>query len=408
MMLLNDILDLSKIEAGQIEIDLQAVSLGQLVSECAQLHRATAEKKGLEIRLDNLKEPVRIMSDGQRLRQILLNLIGNAVKFTDQGHVTLDCSVDDDLVRIKVQDSGIGIDSARLNRIFRPFAQAERDTSRRFGGTGLGLSISHQLATLLDGYIEVDSELGVGSCFTLTIPFIEAEGECIEATAPSEEVAPFEQMAEAHPVLHPGLMPPASHILLVEDHDINRLLVSTMLERCGQRVSCAVDGNQAIAKVLEAQLHGEPYDLVLMDIQMPECDGYKATRIIRSEGIRAEDLPILALSANAFPDDIAASRKAGMQAHIAKPIVPSPALQMQWQHRRREAIQAIGKALRAGALTGEKGDELAALVHKLAGTAGMFGERELGERAAAFERALRSGVDLDVREQLARDLLDAA
>lgn len=467
MMLLNDILDLSKIEAGQIEIDLQAVSLTQLLSECAQLHRATAAKKGLEIRLDGLDMPVQIMSDGQRLRQILLNLIGNAVKFTDQGHVSIGCVIDDDLVRITVKDTGIGVDSERLERIFRPFAQADSDTSRRYGGTGLGLSISHQLATLLDGYIDVDSELGIGSCFTLTIPFVEAEGESLVDDAPLVEREPV----ETQQALHPGLLPATSHILLVEDHDINRLLVSTMLQRCGQRVSCAVDGNEAIAKVLEAQLHGEPFDLVLMDIQMPECDGYKATRTIREEGIRPEVLPILALSANAFPDDIAASRKAGMQAHIAKPIVlstlvknlqrwlpvriveegeaefsedgptrfpiddptphdclskrdqlavdfgqalncpdhvPSPALQIQWQHRRREAIDAIGKALRAGELTGSDGDALAGLVHKLAGTAGMFGERELGERAAAFERALRSGVDLDVREQLARHLLDAA
>ncbi len=457
MLLLNDILDLSKIEAGQIEIDHQAVSLVHLMRECAQLHRPTADKKGLTLNVGGLDEPVRVISDGQRLRQILLNLIGNAVKFTDQGSVSINCSIDDELVRISVEDTGIGIDGERVKQIFRPFAQADRNTARRYGGTGLGLSISNQLANLLDGYIDVESELGIGSRFTLTFPFVEAEPTQTQKISSTPDFEPITQ-----PSLNPALLPPASHILLVEDHDINRLLVQTMLERCGQRVSCAHNGNQAIAKVLEAQLHGEPYDLVLMDIQMPECDGYSATRAIRAEGIRAEDLPILALSANAFPEDIAASRKAGMQAHIAKPIIfanlvknlqrwlpvriidehaanddppamtnapvsereqlardfnrvleapehiPSHALQIQWQNRRREALDAIGNALRGGELTGTLGDDLANLVHKLAGTAGIFGEDELGERAAAFERALRSGVDLEVREKLARDLLDAA
>ncbi len=457
MMLLNDILDLSKIEAGQIEIDRQPVSLEHLLNNCAQLHRCAAERKGIDLTVTQFENRVQTISDSQRIRQILLNLVSNAVKFTDTGSVTIRCTVDGDLVRIAVSDTGIGIDPDRLARVFHPFSQADHTTARRFGGTGLGLSISRKLAELLDGYIEVESEVGAGSCFTLTLPFIEVAEPMEEPPEISEELVDFEQT---------GLLPPACHILLVEDHDINRLLVRTMLERCGQRVSTANNGHEAIAKVLNAQLHGEPYDLMLMDIQMPGCDGYQATRAIREEGIRSETMPIIALSANAFPEDVAASKKAGMQAHIPKPLVftdlvaalqrwlpvrivdtqdelsgldkisgvqspeegevrqrleadfgialtaphhvPSPALQVLWQQRRTEALDAIDTALRDGQLTGPLGDDLAALVHKLAGTAGMFGEDNLGEKAAAFERALRSGVGHDAREQLARELLEAA
>ncbi|MEP5190012.1 MAG: ATP-binding protein [Marinomonas sp.] len=458
MMLLNDILDLSKIEAGQIEIDRQPILVEHMLKNCVQLHRGTAERKGIELKVEPFESRVQVFSDGQRLRQIVLNLVSNAVKFTDKGSVSIRCTLDGDLVRIAIRDTGVGIDEDRLARVFRPFSQADHTTARRFGGTGLGLSISRELAELLDGYIEVESEVGTGSCFTLTLPFIEVAEPMEEPPEISEELVDINQ---------PGLLPPACHILLVEDHDINRLLVRTMLERCGQRVSTASNGHEAIAKVLEAQLHGELFDLVLMDIQMPDCDGYQATRTIREEGIRSETLPIIALSANAFPEDVAASKKAGMQAHIPKPLVfsdlvaalqrwlpvrivadlddvpsldeapsppidpevdearqrleedfgkaltaphhvPSPALQVQWQQRRSEALEAIEIALRDGQLTGALGDDLASLVHKLAGTAGMFGEESLGEKAAAFERALRSGVGHDVREQLARELLEAA
>jgi PAS domain S-box-containing protein len=462
MMLLNDILDLAKIEAGQIVIDHQPLDLSALVADCAQLHRATAQSKGLQIAVTEYEDPLLIMSDGQRLRQIILNLIGNAVKFTKQGKIEIGCEVEHEVLKIRVRDSGIGIAKDRLESIFDPFVQEENITARRFGGTGLGLSICRELAELLDGYIDVESELGVGTCFVLTLPYNEA------AELPDEPRRPSPQMNAQS-----ANLPPASHILLVEDHEINRTLVRTMLERCGQKVSTAYDGHQAISRVLEAQMHSEQFDLVLMDIQMPGCDGYEATRIIRSEGLRADQLPIIALSANAFPEDIAASRDAGMQAHIAKPLVfdelleilkrwlptrivddedvdappsdaalivaqdspsleadpsvnrtrleedfrralepgdhsPSPALKHQWQQRRTEALEAVATALRAGQLTGCNLEDLIRMVHNLAGTAGLFGEDDLGDKAAAFERALRSGVESEVREKLAKDLLRAA
>ncbi len=432
MLLLNDILDLSKIEAGQVVIDPQPIELDALVEECAALHRASAEKKGLQIDFHSADKALWVLTDGLRLRQIILNLVGNAVKFTEYGSITVGLTANTEHFSVTVSDTGIGISEERIERIFHPFEQGENDTSRRYGGTGLGLSISRQLAELLGGTLDVDSTPGKGTKFTLRIPLVDAE----ELTQPSD---PTE-------LIEPDQLPQASRILLAEDHDVNRLLVTEMLERCGQKVTIAHDGTEAVGAVLDAHMRDKPYDLVLMDIQMPGCDGYAATRAIRSEGIRGDMLPIIALTANAFAEDIAAARDAGMQAHLAKPLVfselvgalqrwlptriveqelpaapdtqvsnhetgssrHSPALLERWQARRSEAIDAVNEALRTGRLTGFEGDKLAQLVHKLAGTAGMFGEEVLGERAAAFERALRSGVEHEVREELARDLLEAA
>ena len=437
MLLLNDILDLSKIEAGQIRIDHHAVELGEIMEDCAALHRATAEKKQLSLVCTYLQNAPMVMTDGLRLRQILLNLVGNAVKFTEAGQIEVALEMDDDQFIIRVCDTGIGISKDRLERIFEPFEQGDNETTRRYGGTGLGLSISRQLAELLGGLLEVESTPGQGTVFSLTLPLIVAD----------EIHAPYRAPADAQP----GMLTRQSHILLAEDHDINRLLVTEMLERCGQKVSIAHDGEEAIARVLEAHASGQPFDLVLMDIQMPGCDGYAATRMIRAEGVSHTDLPIVALTANAFAEDIAAARDAGMQAHLSKPLafddlvaclqrwlptriveedaaaglrgeVPAggptgparhapthtPELLNHWRQRRQEALAAVTQALRNGQLHGMAGDDLARLVHKLAGTAGMFGEEELGERAAAFERALRSQVPGEVRRKMAQDLLDAA
>lgn len=443
MLLLNDILDLSKIEAGQISIDNRPVDLNALVDECAALHRASAEKKNIELTFIGEDDPIWAQTDGLRLRQIILNLVGNAVKFTERGEITVRFSTHGDQITISVKDTGIGISEDRLDRIFNPFEQGENDTARRYGGTGLGLSISRQLAELLGGFIDVESRPGHGTCFTLSLPLVEASHGAFAEDEP--------KLAE------PQSLPQAARILLAEDHDVNRLLVTAMLERCDQKVSIARDGNEAVTMILDSFQREEPYDLVLMDVQMPGCDGYAATRAIRAEGIKPEVLPIIALTANAFPEDIAAARDAGMQAHLSKPLAfsslvtalqrwlptkiieddgrlyteargktephdgavyefdaragktaHSPALIERWQERRREALEAVDAAVRQGSLTGCEGDDLARLVHKLAGTAGMFGEEELGDRAAAFERALRSEVDEEVRTQLAMDLLKAA
>jgi CheY-like chemotaxis protein/anti-sigma regulatory factor (Ser/Thr protein kinase)/HPt (histidine-containing phosphotransfer) domain-containing protein len=449
-MLLNDVLDLSKIESGQFTIDDAPVDLHATLSECAALHRQAAEKKGLHLEFacdcadapdcDLADEQARpwVLTDGLRLRQIMLNLLGNAVKFTEAGTIRLSWRLHGNEVRIVIADSGIGISAGRLETIFQPFIQGESDIARRFGGTGLGLSISRQLAGLLGGRIEVESTPGEGSRFTLLLP--------------ARLAAPLASETGDAPV-KPADLPRASRILLVEDHDINRTLVSEMLERCGQEVAIAHDGNEGIAMVIDAVMRGRLYDLVLMDVQMPGCDGYAATRAIRAEGIGPDLLPVIALTANAYPEDIAAARAAGMQAHLAKPIaftdlvralqrwLPtriveappaadgpmaamerviagaalSPRLVARWEARRHEAVEAVRAALRDGTLAAPRtaadphpAERVALLLHKLAGTAGMFGEAALGDCAAALERALAMEQEAEACVTLARELLALA
>ncbi len=451
MMLLNDVLDLSKIESGQFAIDRAPVNLHASLAECAALHRPAASRKGLELELAcdggdeaecrfSEERPPWLLTDGLRLRQILLNLIGNAVKFTEAGHIRVSYQVSRHEVRVSVSDSGIGISPLQLETIFHPFTQGEASTARRFGGTGLGLSISRQLAALLGGRIEVESTPGEGSRFTLVLPATLAP--------PAAEPVP-EPAAPITPELPDTALAP-SRILLAEDHDINRLLVTEMLERCGQEVDVAHDGNEAIAMVIDQVMRGRPYDLVLMDVQMPDCDGLAATRAIREEGIGPGLLPVLALTANAFPEDVVAARAAGMQGHLAKPVVfaelaralqrwlptriveadqpgaparagrpdpaarasalaRSPQLVSRWQARRKETLVAVRAALEAGwfgsegALPGAEAEALGRLLHKLAGTAALFGEAALGEAARALEQALadsaRAPADLSARAE---------
>ncbi|QIQ87067.1 ATP-binding protein [Erythrobacter sp.] len=465
MLLLNDILDLSRIEAGEVAIDHAPVDLHATLSDCAALHRPSAEEKGLELtfqcgcggesecRFDEKARPW-ILTDGLRLRQIALNLIGNAVKFTESGRIDVSYTVDRGMARVRVEDSGIGIGEARIEEIFRPFAQGSGDVSRRYGGTGLGLSISRQLAELLGGRIEVESAPGKGSCFTLILPAPLAD--------PASKPAPSPEAIE------PETLPQSARVLLAEDHDINRQLVAEMLERCGQDVLLAHDGNEAISMVIDSVMRSKPFDLVLMDVQMPGCDGYAATRAIRAEGIGPDRLPIIALTANAFAEDVADARAAGMQGHLAKPVefaslaralqrwLPtriveaapsaldnaswehgsealdtsgctgpaarrSAALRRRWHARRAEALAAVREALDQGLLgsdsdlvQGEQPDSktdvetLVRKLHRLAGTAAMFSEARLGDQAAALERALAMEHSGALREALARELLAVA
>ena len=300
MRLLNDILDISKIEAGQIAVQNEAVDLRELIGGCVSLHSANAERKGIDLTSRIAPDlPPMIVSDTLRLRQILLNLIGNAVKFTSHGSVRIEAGVEDDTVVLSVTDTGVGIAPAGIAEIFEPFRQADGTTARQFGGTGLGLTISRQLATLLGGTLSVTSEPGHGSCFTLAVP--------ARLVAPGEE--PRDDAASTRPE-RDAL--PASHILLAEDHDINRLLVTAMLESCGQRVTHAENGEVAVWLLTTPGALPEPVDLVLMDVQMPEMDGFTATRTIRAAGYSETDIPIVALTANAYEEDIVASRLAGM------------------------------------------------------------------------------------------------
>lgn len=308
--LLNDILDLSKIDAGQMQIAHEPVDLRHALRGCAKLMAPLAEQKGLAlVTTVDAGLPARIEGDGLRLRQVVLNLLGNAVKFTERGEVRLDVGTrhradGSGWIEIAVRDTGIGIAPERQQAVFDKFAQADATTSHRYGGTGLGLTISAQLARMMGGEIAVESAPGIGTTFFLRVPLVTLAAPA----APAPPIAPRIPASQDH-------APP--RVLLAEDHEINQLLATAMLERLGALVTLAPDGAAALAAVEAADAS---FDLVLMDMQMPVMDGLEATRALRDAGHDAARLPIVALTANAYADDVALCLAAGMQAHLAKPL----------------------------------------------------------------------------------------
>ena len=345
--LLNDILDLSKVEAGHIEIAPQATDLRRTIRHAARLMMPIAEQKMIALTVQIASDfPAAVVVDAGRIRQILLNLLGNALKFTDHGGVVVKLAagkVDGaPVLRVAVVDSGVGIPPERKEAVFAAFVQADNSTSRRFGGSGLGLSISRQLADLMGGTVLLDSTPGVGTIATLTLPLVPAAAAEVEASAAAEEAGTHgsvlgvidrggqagdgPERARAHLVppkpAQPGPIPtgPGRSILLVEDIALNRELVGEMLRRMGHRVDCANDGSEAVACAARLADTPDAWDLILMDIQMPVMNGYDATRAIRALGGAAATIPIVALSANAFKTEIDQSHAAGMNDHVVKPI----------------------------------------------------------------------------------------
>ncbi|AEG51013.1 multi-sensor hybrid histidine kinase [Sphingobium chlorophenolicum L-1] len=408
MRLLNDILDLSKVEAGQMEIAREPFDLVHALDACLNLVRVGAEQKGIDLIRDIADDlPRTVTGDGLRLRQVVLNLLGNAVKFTSEGHVALRVHLDGaDRLVIVVEDSGPGIAPERQAAIFEKFVQADAGTAARFGGSGLGLSISAQLVTLMNGELTLDSVVGEGSRFILRLPCEAAGEDAAVAVAPA---------ARDSALLHD------LRVLVAEDHDVNQELVRAMLERIGCSATIVEDGAQAVAAVLRARGEGAPYDIMLMDMQMPVMGGLDAARAIRAQGVSAHELPILALTANAFGEDVHASLAAGMQAHLAKPLqlaelrralatwlpakgveesaeVFDPVTQQLSERFREKTVlwaalltRLLDEADPAPELLEEARGEL----HKIAGTAGMFGQPALGSAAEAAERALREAGRMD-------------
>ena len=332
--IVNDILDFSKLEAEQFEIGGRPFSPAGLVEDTVGLVRVQADQKGLQIAVDPMPSiPACLVGDGQRIRQVFLNLLTNAVKFTEAGEVRVSAAYDsaDRRLKIAVKDTGIGIPAEFTGRLFQRFSQIDGSNTRRYGGSGLGLAICKGLVEIMGGEIGVDSQPGIGSTFWFTVSVAPAEA------APPEEA--------------PGPTPldvRRLSLLVVDDVTTNRELVTAMLAPFGVQITEAVNG----AAALEAT-GNQAFDLILMDLQMPVMDGLSATAAIRASANVNSRTPILALSANVLPAQIEACRLAGMDDHIAKPINPGELLAKvaQWTDREPgaadQAVKAVGQSAAA-------------------------------------------------------------
>ncbi len=299
--IINGILDLSKIEAGKLEIDPIDFKLTRMLEQISAMADFAASEKGLEFSIVQGKDlPRYLHGDDLRITQILTNLINNAIKFTDSGYVTFSLSRRQDKYLFAVKDSGMGISTENQEELFQPFSQADGSTTRKFGGTGLGLSISRQLVEMMGGTLDCVSEPGKGSTFSFELTLTEAK-------QPEAEQQP-------DPLSWNIKKLPDSNILLVEDNTINQLVISGLLEEYNVTIHLAENGREAVDKFTTTP---DKFDLILMDIQMPVMDGYEATKLIR---LIDTDIPIIAITANAMKEDIARTMEAGMNEHLNKPV----------------------------------------------------------------------------------------
>ncbi len=319
LQIINDVLDLSKIEAGRMDIQFAPHSLKQIIRDVVMLMRDRAEGKGLVFHVE-FPEPLpeRIVTDDMRLRQILINLLGNAIKFTETGSVKLIVRPDPDgppsRLRFEISDTGVGIPAERLAQLFRPFSQADSTMSRRYGGSGLGLAISAELANCLGGTISVNSTLNVGSTFTVVIDAGDLTGVPL-ALPDLHEPARDDHRAELHTLRADRWN--GHRALLVEDGPDNQRLILFLLERLGFAVTLASNGQEGIDTAEAAAQSGQPFDLIIMDMQMPILDGYEATRRLRERGYKH---PIIALTAHAMRGDREKCLAAGCNSYASKPI----------------------------------------------------------------------------------------
>ncbi|MGO9837745.1 MAG: ATP-binding protein [Polyangiaceae bacterium] len=419
--LINDILDISKIEAGKMTVESIATSPLQVIADVASLMRVRAVEKKISFDVKFAGPiPKTIQSDPMRLRQIVLNLVGNAIKFTEAGGITVTVrcqapdSQDSTLV-VEVADTGIGMTEAQIRGLFAAFAQADASTTRRFGGSGLGLAISKRLAGLLGGDIVVQSSPGQGSLFRLTVatgplagvPMAIDFGEALlEARGPSNFAG-----RSVKPVV--GL-PPSCRVLLAEDGPDNQVLISALLVNAGANVKIVADGQLAVQEATAAAAAGQPYDVVLMDMQMPVLDGYGATSKLRAMGYKGA---VVALTAHAMAGDRERCESAGCDDYLTKPVdraqLTSTVARFAASHGCSHVLvstliddegmkdlvrrYALDLPKRSSAIVdaaeGSQLEVLARLVHQLSGSAGSYGFPSITEAARAVERGVSGGVD---------------
>ena len=308
LVLLSDVLHLSKIEAGRFELIKAPFVLAELVDNVADTFRMLAKNKGLKLRVEPLPENLpTLVGDAMSLSQVLGNLVGNAIKFTSEGEVSISAAVfvrsaDSLRVRFAVRDSGIGVAEENIGKLFEPFVQADKTTYRKFGGTGLGLALSKRLIQLMGGMIGVESTLGRGSEFWFVVPF--ALGAAADPKRPRQAGGDHSEKQLA-----------GTRILVVDDVETNRDIAAKLLSFEGAQCE-SVDNGRAAVERLRATPHD--FDLVLMDVQMPVMDGLEATRAIRGE-LGLVDLPVIALTAGAMESQRELALAAGMNGFIAKP-----------------------------------------------------------------------------------------
>jgi signal transduction histidine kinase/CheY-like chemotaxis protein len=320
---INDILDFSKVEAGHLQLEREPFSLVTLVESTAELLEGAARAKGLPLEIDVDPGLPTLLGDEGRLRQILLNLLGNALKFTVEGRITVRAEGEAltgsrVLVRLDVQDTGIGISREVQTRLFQPFEQAEASTTRRFGGTGLGLALVKRLVDLMGGTVVLASEPGAGSRVRLTLPFDVAlpdEPTPAASAEPRARTAPAETAPAETAPDHPR-----GRVLLAEDNPVNRKVAQLQLGKLGLEIVSVEDGAAAVAAYT---MDPAQVDLILMDCQMPILDGFEATRTIRdweAQQAGALHVPIVAMTANAMAGDREACLAAGMDDYVSKPV----------------------------------------------------------------------------------------
>jgi CheY-like chemotaxis protein/nitrogen-specific signal transduction histidine kinase len=308
----NDVLDVSKIESRAFDIEPVECSPTQIVAEVLEMFQVRAVAKGLELAVHwKPGVPAKIVSDPFRLKQILVNLISNAVKFTNRGHVRVEVSTivsggwSGPKLQIVVADTGVGIAEGQCQRLFVGYRQSEAWIARQFGGTGLGLAISRELALKLGGDIRVESVLGIGSAFTMTVATVAPQAANGDSKLTNDSTCPMQA-----PQLN-------GHVLLADDAPDNRRLISALLRRSGASVDVVENGQQAIDKALNAVKEGQPYDVVLMDMVMPEKDGFTATRQLREAGYTGR---IVALTANEGSGARQECLAAGCDDYATKPV----------------------------------------------------------------------------------------
>ncbi len=334
--IVNDILDLSKIEAGRMELERIPVQPAVIAEDAVQLFAARAEAKGIGLDMTSTSDvPEWIAADPVRLSQIISNLVGNAIKFTEEGRVSVDLSVaprdapDAGHLRLAVSDTGIGIEQANLERIFAAFEQAGQETSRRFGGTGIGLAISRRLAEAMGGTLTVESRTGEGSRFTCSIPAAAMDMRMTQPESPDAATVPSCE---------------GMRVLAADDNPVNRVVLEASLARLGIEVLSVENGEQA----LDAFKAGR-FDLVFMDCSMPVMDGYMATREIREFEARAGDAraatPIVALTAHVIGKGATAWQSAGMSDYLAKPFTLAALTEVVIRWRKAPGLETIGEAL---------------------------------------------------------------